>query len=173
MNMIEEVYQIFGSKSSTDYDIMFFVDSLGTIQESHELISKLDKMYSDIYVDKTINSNLCIIKNGIVVDVFKGTFDEVNNALYLTYSYHEQKHPLQIKRVIERDVTIKILRTARVLLSFLSRTIYRKEVKNALKSDLIEKLDVLCNIDLSGVKNLGTRNVLWEDYLKTMSFQLG
>ena len=85
------LHQIFGSKSSTDYDIMFFVDTLGTIQESHEIISEIDKEYSEIYSDKPVNSNICIVENGVVVDVFKGTADEVNNAMLLTYDYHEQK----------------------------------------------------------------------------------
>jgi hypothetical protein len=173
MSIMNEIHQIFGSKSSTDYDIMFFVDILGTTQESHEIIEKIDKEYSKIYSDKPINSNICIVKGGIVVDVFKGTADEVNNALFLTYDFHEQKYPNQITKIIERDTELKILRTARVLLSFLSRTEHRKEVKRALKSDLIQKLDVLMNIDLETITDLGTRNVKWEDYLKTMSFQLG
>jgi len=170
---MNKTHQIFGSKSSTDYDIMFFVDVLGTTQESHEIIEKIDKEYSKIYSDKPINSNICIVKDGIVVDVFKGTADEVNNALFLTYDFHEQKHPNQITKIIERDTELKILRTARVLLSFLSRTEHRKEVKRVLKSDLIQKLDVLMNIDLETITDLGTRKVKWEDYLKTMSFQLG
>ena len=165
--------QIFGSETSTDYDIMFFVDSIGTIQESHELIEKIDKELSTIYKDKPVNSNICVLKDGIVVDVFKGTIDEVNNAMFLTYDFHEQKFPNQITKLVERDTELKILRTARVLLSFLSRTEHRKEVKRALKSDLIQKLDVLLNIDLSEVTDLGSRNVKWKDYLKTMTFQLG
>jgi len=167
------LHQIFGSKSSTDYDIMFFVDTLGTIQESHEIISEIDKEYSEIYSDKPVNSNICIVENGVVVDVFKGTADEVNNAMLLTYDYHEQKFSNQITRFLIRDTELKILRTARVLLSFLSRTEHRKEVKRALKSDLIQKLDVLLNIDLREITDLGSRNVEWKDYLKTMSFQLG
>lgn len=34
-------FQIFGSKSSQDYDVLVFVDKLGTISENHELIKKL------------------------------------------------------------------------------------------------------------------------------------
>lgn len=167
------IHQIFGSKSSTDYDIMFFVDTLGTTQESHEIIAEIDKEYSEIYSDKPVNSNICIVGDGVVVDVFKGTADEVNNAMLLTYDYHEQKFPNQINKSLIRDTELKILRTARVLLSFLSRTEHRPEVKRALKSDLIQKLDVLLNIDLEEITDLGSRNVEWKDYLKTMSFQLG
>ena len=32
-------FQIFGSASSKDYDVIVFVDSLGTIQESHDAVT--------------------------------------------------------------------------------------------------------------------------------------
>jgi len=78
-----------------------------------------------------------------------------------------------IKSNVSRDVNEKILRTARILLSFLSRTEHRKLVKVALKGDLDAKFDALSKIDLSLITDLGSRNVKWIDYLKTMSFQLG
>lgn len=167
-------HQIFGSKSSTDYDIMVFVDKITTIQESHEIVSKLDKEFSEIYSGKPTNCNLAIVgEDGTITKVFKGTSDEVNNALLETYDFHDQKFPQIIKGKISRDVNEKILRTARVLLSFLSRTEHRKIVKAALKGDLSSKLDVLSIIDLSKITDLGSRNVEWVDYIKTMSFQLG
>ena len=172
-DIIFENFQIFGSEDSKDYDIMVFVDEIGTKQESHERVAEFDRKLSLMFPDKPLNSNLAIIKYGVVTEVFKGTVDEVNNMLYLTYNLHEQKYPLKITRLIERDVDLKILRTARVLLSFLSRTEHRPKVKKALKSDLIEKLKVLADIDLTKILDLGSRNVKWEDYLKTMSFQLG
>jgi len=166
-------YQIFGSKDSIDYDVMVFVDRIGNKQESHERVANFDKILSELYPDKPLNCNLAIVKYGIVTEVFKGTADEVNNMLCLTYDLHEQQHKLKITRLIGRDIDLKKLRTARVLLSFLSRTKHRTEIKKALKSDFIEKLKVLSDLDLSKIRDLGSRNVKWEDYLKVMSFQLG
>ena len=172
-DIIFEQYQLFGSKDSIDYDIMVFVDELGTTQENHETVAEFDRKLSLLYPDKPLNSNLAVVKYGIITEVFKGTADEVNNMLYLTYDLHEQKHKLKISRLVHRDVDLKILRTARVLLSFLSRTDHRTEVKKALKSDLHEKLKVLADINLEKITHLGSRNVEWKDYLKIMSFQLG
>lgn len=172
-DIVFEDYQLFGSSDSIDYDIMVFVDSLGTTQENHDTVTELDRKLALIYTDKHLNANLALVEYGVVTEVFKGTADEVNNMLYLTYDSHEQTSKLKITRLVERDVELKILRTARVLLSFLSRTEHRPEIKKALKSDLIEKIKVLSSIDLSIIVDLGTRNVRWNDYLKTMAFQLG
>ena len=38
-----EKFQIFGSKNSIDYDIMVFVDYIGSIQDSHNRITQYDK----------------------------------------------------------------------------------------------------------------------------------
>lgn len=166
-------YQIFGSKSSVDYDMMIFVNTLGTTQESHDLCLEYDKILGKIFTDKPVNSNLAILENGIIIKVFKGSFDEVNNALFLTYDNHDQPYHLMVSGLIDRDIHLKMLRTARVLLSFLSRTEHRKEVKFALRSDFKVKLETLLKLNLSKINNLGSRNVIWEDYLKIMSFQLG
>jgi len=172
-DIIFEDYQIYGSEDSKDYDIMIFVDKIGCIQESHERVAEFDKKLSKIYSNKSINSNLAIVTNGTVTKVFKGEISEVNNMLYLTYNLHKQKYPLKITKLIERDIDLKILRTARVLLSFLSRTSYRADIKKALNSDLMIKLKVLSDINLENIKELNTKNIKWVDYLKTMSFQLG
>lgn len=168
-----EKFQIFGSKNSIDYDIMVFVDYIGSIQDSHNRITQYDKELSLIYTDKPINSNICIISDGIVVSVFKGTADEVNNSMFLTYDLHEQQYEQQIIKLVDRDIELKMLRTSRVLLSFLSRTEHRKIIKMALKGDFIDKLNVLDQIDLSTITNLNTKNINKIDYYKTMAFQLG
>jgi hypothetical protein len=37
-------FQIFGSSSSIDYDILIFVDKLGTIQENHDLVDEYNEL---------------------------------------------------------------------------------------------------------------------------------
>lgn len=44
-------FQIYGSKSSQDLDIMVFVDKLGSINENKITIEKLKKRFSSIFPD--------------------------------------------------------------------------------------------------------------------------
>lgn len=170
-------FQIFGSKSSQDIDVIVFVDY---IPEKEHIATELCKKYNSelsvfLNTDKVINSNLAILENGIIKNVYKGTEDEVNNSCIRTYDLHTQYHPNQIRSFIERDVDLKILRTCRVLLSFLSRTKYRDIVKNALYSDCHEKIKTLYMCDISDFTkdDILKRNVLFTDFLKIYAFQLG
>jgi hypothetical protein len=172
-------FQIFGSSTSLDSDVMVFVKE---IPENEYVATSMCKAYNEylptkypeIFGDREMNCNLAIIKNHVIDKVYKGTEDECNNSLYFTYDNFVQKHPNQILTLIDRDIELKLLRTLRVLLSFLSRTKFRPEVKKALKGDANLKIETLKSIDLSLLthKDLGKRNVSWEDYLKTMTFQL-
>jgi len=75
-------------------------------------------------------------------------------------------------KLVERDVDIKIMRSARFMLMYLTRSEYRFDVKKALKSNFIKKIKTLENIDLSTLTELGEKSVNWVDYLKSMSFQM-
>jgi hypothetical protein len=180
-NVNENVtFQIFGSRSSLDSDVMVFVED---IHENEFYATSMCKAYNELlpikypetFGDREMNCNLAILKNYKIEKVYKGTEDECNNSLYYTYNNFEQPHVPQVLQLIDRDVELKVLRTLRVLLSFLSRSKYRPDVKKALKGDVYLKIQTLKNIDLSKLfhDDLGKRNVSWEDYLKTMSFQLG
>lgn len=171
-------FQLFGSATSQDYDIMVFVDTIPTVKEA----SILCEMYgNDIAVilkdanfpEKTVNANLAILKDGIITGVHKGTADEVNNSMLLTYDFHKQFFPNQIVRMVERDVDLKIIRCARIILSFISRTQYREIVKKALQGDFNAKLEALEQIDFSKITDLGTKGPIREDVFKTIGFQLG
>lgn len=179
------IYQIFGSGDSTDLDCMVILDDIPTknndrrssnyrksIQKSHDLCDYYVGVIKELTgTDKEVNVNICSLKDGYVHRVFKGTCDEVSNSMYLTYILHEQKHPLLIKGLVERDIELKVLRTARVLLSFWSRTKYRPEVKSALRGDIYDKIECIKSIN---VLNLDLqKNVSDLDYAKTMAFQLG
>ncbi len=173
-----EKFQIFGSKSSEDYDVMVFVDKIPSIEDAKSLCEKFDKSLYMKFVDagmeiKKLNCNLAVLKDGVVTMVHKGTSDEVNNSLYLTYDFHNQFYPNQITKLVERDVDIKIMRSARFMLMYLSRSEHRFEVKRALKSNFVKKIKTLEQIDLSNITELGEKSVDWIDYLKSMSFQIG
>lgn len=174
---MKEIFQLFGSKSSEDYDVIIFVDEIPNIADAKLLCKNFDKLLYMKFVDagmkiKKLNSNIAILKNGIITDVYKGTADEVNNSLYLTYNLHKQFFPNQIEKLVERDIDIKIMRASRFMLMYLSRTEHRFEVKRSLKSNFIKKIKTLENIDLSNITQLGDKSINWHDYLKSMSFQI-
>lgn len=169
-------FQVFGSGSSVDLDCMVFLEGYDTIpsnKESSDLCQKYSEMIA-IYTgtDKPVNTNIAILRDGIVAECYKGTPDEVNNSLCLTYQLHKQYYPLQLDRLSKRDVELKILRTLRVILSFLSRSEHRKIVKKALKADVYAKIGTLAKIDLSKVERHDVK-VSMEDYHKVIAFQLG
>ena len=175
-------YYIFGSMSSVDVDIMVIVDKIpDTIRECQELCKQYEEKIQPEYKrngattepGKKVNVNICTINNGIVTNVFKGTPDEVNNSLIDTCHLHKQKYLLAVTKRVERDVGLKFMRAARIILSFLSRTEHRKEIKRALRGDFNDKLDVLESIDFRTINNLGNKNVDKLDFEKTIAFQLG
>jgi len=94
---MSEIFQIFGSKSSQDYDVIVFVDKIPQTEDAKNLCKKWNKKLYMTFVNngmkiKTLNTNLAVLENGIIIAVFKGTSDEVNNSCYLTYGFQEQIH---------------------------------------------------------------------------------
>ena len=163
MNIIARY--IHGSEDSTDLDVIYVVDELPSLQECKTFCS-----------DKEENRNLITVENGIVTSVYKGTPDEVNNALLDTYKLHEQEYPLLVERKVERDVHIKAIRAVRCILSHLSRSMFRPEIKNALRgswSVRIETLQMIYDhfdeIDFDSLQN----NMSGDDVKKLIAFQIG
>jgi hypothetical protein len=174
------MFTVFGSESSQDLDVIVFVEEIPEDpSEGNEMCKFYNQSVGDIYenmygITKEVNCNLAVLKGGYVVQVHKGTSDEVNNALVLTREFHTQFHKNEyVRGLVKRELQIKLLRTARVLLSFVSRTSHRPSVKAALRGDVYHKLRLLREIDLGDIKELGKTKVTFEDYLKTMAFQLG
>lgn len=93
--------------------------------------------------------------------------------LFYTYKLHKQDYPLLVKRPVKRDIILKILRTYRIILSFLSRTELRPKVKFVLKNDFIHQFNLLNEIDLSKEIDIGKRNISNENFYKTIAFQIG
>lgn len=153
---------IHGSEDSLDLDVFYVFEKLPTFKECQEFCS-----------DKEENRNVIAIENGVVVDCFKGTIDEINNGLYITYSLHKQDYENAVKKMVQRDVLIKIIRVVRCLLSHCSRTQYRELVKEALSSNSWDKkVDVLSRINFLSINDYGKTGSK-QDVFKVFAFQLG
>lgn len=169
-----EKFQIFGSENSLDYDVMVFIDEIPeSIDQSHTLCKIYDVELSKILTDKPLNCNLATVDNGFITKAFKGTPDEVNNALFYTYDLHTQYHPLVIKEPIVREYDMKILRAYRNILSFFSRSHLRATIKPALRGDLIGKIQVMKTIDFEVMRAFPGKKESIKDIYKVMAFQFG
>lgn len=154
---------IHGSEDSTDVDVVYVVDELLDKNECKRFCS----------ADPNENRNLITVKDGVVSAVYKGTVDEVNNALLSTYGLHEQSSPLLIKHHVERIPPLKYVRGVRIILSHLSRSQYRERIKKALRSDWRERLNTLLDIDITQIDfSTLNKNMSREDILKTIAFQI-
>ena len=151
-----------GSEDSLDHDIYVIIDKP---MDNHPS-KKLCEQYLPA------NANLLVIEDGVVTWSYKGTIDECNNSLYHTYDLHEQKFKFPIERKLQRDFSLKMLRTIRGILSYVSRTELRVEIKKALRSsDIQVKIDALKLIDLTKIEDF-VKNDKIEVY-KFLAFQLG
>lgn len=173
-------YQIFGSRDSQDVDIMLFVDELKSIDENHTLVKEANAYFENFHPEfkgKELNCNLGVLKDGMIVDVFKGTYDECNNSLYYTYKNHNQLYPNVIKSLYERGngtefYYIKMKRVARFILSFFSREPELREfIKPALKGDLKQRLEALKHIDFTKHTSFPKKKEKHEDIYKVVAFQ--
>jgi hypothetical protein len=150
---------------------MFIVESIPMQSESHELVKKLEKeLLEQKEFNKPMNGNLAIVKDGVVIKCHKGTSEEVNNAMLDTYHLHTQDHPNVITKRLERDYWLKLVRSARFILSFYSRTERRLEIKKALRGDATKRLEELRLISISEMEIIGKKEKL-EDVYKVMAFQ--
>lgn len=155
---------IHGSEDSTDLDIFYVFDKMPSFDECKKFCSQ----------NPDENRNIIVINNGQVTDCFIGTIDEVNNGLIDTYSLHKQEHPLLVTKRLERDKEIKYVRAIRGILSNLSRTQYRSEIKSALNGNWKERLDCVKNIDLSTINfDELNKRMTGKDILKVLAFQIG
>jgi len=173
-NWIGNKFYLFGSEDSIDYDILVEVDEISpNVTISSDICKKFNEKISNILKDKPVNSNIGIIKNGKIVKLFKGTCDELNNVLFYTFNNHKQFFKNPITKIVERDINLKILRVARFILTFYSRTSLRKEIKKSLRGDLKLKLEVLKKIDFTTMTEFPGKNETLEDIRKVLAFQFG
>lgn len=170
-------YNIFGSEDSVDCDVMIFIDQLPqTIEQSKKLCEFYnDEIQKELKIDRKVNSNLAIVRDGVITACFKGISLETNNSIYFTYHKHiDQKHECRIKKALpitDEYIKQKLARSMRTILSFLSRTQYRQEVKDALKGSTRQKMYTLLSIDLNTIKDFGKNNQDIVDIYKNIAFQ--
>jgi len=165
-------YNIFGSKDSIDIDVMVFVDKLpNTTEECKDACHKYEK---ELDLGDFSNVNLAVVKDGIVTECFKGTPDEVNNSILATYGLHDkyQEFDCQVDRPVERDIPLKIARCFRIILTLISRTQYRAEVKKALKGDVEEKIEFLQYLDFTTIDSFNKNGLTDIDCWKAIVFQI-
>ncbi len=177
------IFNIFGSSNSTDYDIFVFVDNIDSIEKNHDLIKQynieLEKILSkNNYPTKKINANLAIVNDGVITKVFKGTADECNNSLLVTFNYHKQLFPCQVTKSVDRVSTnefkhLKLKRCARFILSFYSRVPeLRSKIKPALRGDFKLRLETLQLIDFTIHTDFPKKEESVQDIYKVIAFQL-
>lgn len=167
-------FYIFGSEDSQDYDILVSVNEIPqNIDAAHNICKYFNEKISKVLTDKPLNCNIAIFNNGEIIKVFKGTEEELNNVIYYTYNLHKQFYPNPIKKPIIRDVDEKILRVARFLITFYSRTELRPKIKAALRGNLKDKLEVLKLIDYEKMISFPDKKELVEDIYKVIAFQYG
>ncbi len=169
-------FNLFGSASSQDYDVLLYVDMLGTIHENHQQCKQYAQKLNMLFVEagwlpKPINTNLAIVANGILTQVHKGTPDELNNAAFRTYPIHTQLHPLPIMHPVERDWQLKVIRACRSVLSQYTHTPLRGQIKQALRGNLDDKLTALAAFSLVDFDIFPDAAAV--DVWKSVAFQLG
>lgn len=146
----------FGSEDSLDKDVVHIFSEIPSFQECKDFCDGKDE-----------NRNIAIVEEGVVRECYKGTPDELNNALYETYSLHSQSFNNPIKRNIGRIAPLKVVRGTRIILSHLSKTSLREKIKKALKSkDFQQRIETLRDI------NFRSHSVS-PDSMKSIAFQLG
>lgn len=177
-------FNIFGSKSSQDYDVLVFTNMMGSIARNAEYCKKYEYYLEDLFQRegwpaKKINVNLAFVNDGSIINVHKGTYDEVNNSLLITYQHHIQLHPLQVKYPYTRGgadnefTHLKVKRCLRFLISFFSRIEeLRPFIKPALKGNVDQRLDALRKINLTRHTEFQGKKEKPEDIYKVIAFQL-
>lgn len=168
------IYQYFGSEDSRDRDIVFFVPGLPpTLEARSNWCKALAQAHRDNNRDdRPINANIAIATGGRLLEVHKGTTDELNNALYVTYCLHRQDFEPQVRQRLPRNTDLKFIRCTRMLLSALTKTVFRAEVKRALQGNIQQRIAGLRTIDFEQVKET-TKGYSPEDIRKLAAFQLG
>jgi hypothetical protein len=164
----------FGSANSKDIDVLFEYDNIP--DDNNEAIN-ICKALAAEYYNNCANVNLMTIKNGIVVNTItsKSTIDGLNNSLFTTYSNHTQSFPNPINRNVERNIVLNVYRCIRVILSFLSRTKYRTEIKSCLRGhySFQSKLDILHSVDFTKLDGFNRKYTSDLDIWKTIPFYVG
>lgn len=156
-------YYVHGSEDSTDRDVMYVLDEMPELIECKRIC---DGNGND-------NGNIVVVKDGVVSAAFKGSPDEVNNALFYTYNLHEQEFPLAVTRTVPRDIILKDIKVVRKILSAFSRTQFRSTVKAALNGTWQTRIATMRDLDYHAIDFSSIPRTTAVDLLKSFAFQIG
>lgn len=180
--LMEDVKEVFpfpffqyGSRDSTDIDVIISI-SESEMPASQEERKKFVRQLMDKY-NLNWNATLAVFNNGVMVDTIytKAWVDSLNNAFLETYQNHKQLFPIPVNRKLERNYTLAIYKAVRTVLTFLTRTQYRKEIKPVLKGihPFAKKLEVIGQIDFIEVTDFNQPNASNVDIWKIIAFYIG
>lgn len=166
----------YGSNDSDDIDVFIGLSRVPDMDDEDDRIM-MDEIHETIdYTlrysgqfsnsDKTVDfSFIHISKDGVVDWCEYDDLEECNNALYYTFNHHAYNNNVlygknPIKKKLEQNVSFKIVKVVRTLLTFLSRTSYREEVKYLLKKGSFkERLEfILKVVSQNGISSVETFN---------------
>lgn len=154
---------IHGSGDSTDLDVVYIMDEMPSFVDCQHFCA----------MDSAENRNIAVIRDGVVTESFKGRPDEVNNALFTTYPLHTQQYPLLITRKLPRDVILKDIGAVRKMISLLTKTSLRPQIKKALHGGWTARILTLKAVLLDGPELETIPTMPKTDVLKSYAFQIG
>ncbi|POR24869.1 hypothetical protein BWK58_07505 [Flavobacterium columnare] len=168
-------YYIYGSSDSTDTDVVIVIpkNEMPAAQEQRKnFVLDLKNTYEFDW-----NATLAVIENGVMIDTIytKSWIDSLNNALLKTYCHHSQVYPLLINHKIKRNKVLAIYKAVRTVLTMLTRTSYRSEIRPILKGihDFNLKVEVLKKIDFENIETFNQKNTSDADVWKIIAFYVG
>eukprot|EP01118_Nematostelium_gracile_P006410 TRINITY_DN2064_c0_g2_i1.p1 TRINITY_DN2064_c0_g2~~TRINITY_DN2064_c0_g2_i1.p1 ORF type:complete len:406 (+),score=99.56 TRINITY_DN2064_c0_g2_i1:90-1307(+) len=149
-----------GSIDSMDIDRFYVMETMPSTEECYHLCKGTGE-----------DRNIITVKDGVISDCFKGTADQCNNGLFMTYSLHNQKFENPIKKMVTRLVPLKVVEAVRKILSRSGRhstPLVREQISNSLKSRIFqERIDALHAVNYC--QNAG----MSVESKKVVAFQLG
>ncbi|WP_281635626.1 hypothetical protein [Flavobacterium marginilacus] len=168
-------YYLYGSNDSTDQDVIIVISKEEMPEKQEDRKNKVLALLKEY--DLNWNATLAVIENGKISDTIftKSWIDSLNNALFETYFLHEQKHELLVKEKHIRNRTLAIYKAVRTVLTMLTRTKYRTQIRPILKGihDFNLKLEVLGKIDFISVSEFNQKNTNDIDIWKIIAFYVG
>lgn len=167
-------YFQYGSESSTDTDVVIVLPKNEMPVEQEERKQKLKQLMLDFDLDW--NATFVVVEDGVLIDTIypKSWVDSLNNAVLKTYIHHKQLFIMPIKKELTRNKTLAIYKTIRTVLTFLTRTHLRTEIKPILKwvHSFDKKVKVMQSLDFSILDVFNQKNANDEDIWKIIAFYI-
>ncbi|KFF05407.1 hypothetical protein [Flavobacterium reichenbachii] len=168
-------YYIYGSEDSTDQDVIIIIPKEEMPETQEERKNKVLFLLKEYNLNW--NATFAVIENGKITDTIytKSWIDSLNNALLETYFLHAQKHELLVREKHVRNKTLAIYKAVRTVLTLLTRTEYRTQIRPILKGihDFNLKLEALCKVDFTAVSEFNQKNTADADIWKIIAFYVG